>query len=93
MAREMHSIEELGRKRRQFLEVAEDNDSKEGLLDLLTRVYPDTAHFVYELLQKLGIVVAGGAHLAGIPVASLIFAIIPVLFVIVAFLLMLFRTK
>ncbi len=51
------------------------------------------AGIVYELLQKLGIILAGKTQVLGIPLSSLMFAIIPSLFVILAFILMLLRTK
>lgn len=51
------------------------------------------AGIVYELLQKIGIAGASGLSVAGIPLASLLFAVIPSLFYIFAFILMIFRTK
>ncbi len=51
------------------------------------------AGMVFELLVKMGIVIADGIQLAGIPLSSLLFAIIPTLFFILAFILMLRRTR
>jgi len=51
------------------------------------------AGMVFELLVKMGIVIAGGIQVAGIPLSSLLFTTIPTLFFILAFILMLRRTK
>lgn len=46
---------------------------------------------VYELLEKLGIVLASSYQLYGIPVSSLLFSVIPSIFIILGFILMLSR--
>ena len=51
------------------------------------------AGMVFELLVKMGIVLAGGIRIADIPLSSLLFSVIPTLFFILAFILMLRRTK
>ncbi|MDD5805850.1 MAG: hypothetical protein PUD02_00695 [Eggerthellales bacterium] len=45
-------LQELIRDRREMLDVLERNNSAQGTLRLLTDLYPDSAHFVYELLQN-----------------------------------------
>lgn len=44
--------EELTEKRKKYIETARENEFYEGIKDLLTKIYPDNAHFVYELLQN-----------------------------------------
>ena len=51
------------------------------------------AGMVFELLVKMGIIIAGGIQIADIPLSTLLFAIIPTLFFILAFILMLRRTR
>ncbi|MBQ6780669.1 MAG: hypothetical protein IJP62_05490 [Treponema sp.] len=51
------------------------------------------AGIVFELLVKMGVIIAGGIRLAGIPLSSLFFTVIPALFFILAFILMLNRTR
>jgi hypothetical protein len=51
------------------------------------------AGIVYEMLVKLGIAGDIGVKIAGIPLASLLFAVIPSVFYITAFVLMIIRTK
>ena len=51
------------------------------------------AGMVFELLVKMGIVLADGIRIADIPLSSLLFSVIPTLFFILAFILMLRRTK
>ncbi len=46
------SFEELAKKRKRLVEASRENDMEEGLKGLLTRLYPDSAHFIYELLQN-----------------------------------------
>lgn len=43
---------ELCEDRRAYVHIAKKNGFYEGLKQLLTRLYPDSAHFVYELLQN-----------------------------------------
>ncbi len=51
------------------------------------------AEIVYSLMSDLGIIVPGGIKLMGIPIVKLLFEIIPSLFFILAFILMLIRNK
>lgn len=51
------------------------------------------AGIVYEMLVKIGITGSGGAEVAGIPLASLLFAVVPSVFFIIAFILMIIRTR
>lgn len=46
------SIEELAGKRQQWVEANRENGFESGLKRLLTDLYPDNAHFIYELLQN-----------------------------------------
>lgn len=46
------SLEELITNRKMMLDVLELNNSAQGIQRVLTDLYPDTAHFVYELLQN-----------------------------------------
>lgn len=46
------NLEELKRKRLNLVEASRENDFEEGIGRLLTDLYPDTAHFIYELLQN-----------------------------------------
>jgi hypothetical protein len=45
-------FEELSARRRGYVEAARDNGFEEGLRKLLADLYPDNAHFIYELLQN-----------------------------------------
>ncbi|MBT5934398.1 hypothetical protein [Sulfurimonas sp.] len=45
-------IKDLYEKRKAYVDSARDNNFEEGLLNLLTKLYPDNAHFIYELLQN-----------------------------------------
>lgn len=49
------------------------------------------ASIVYELMVKLGVLVGNGINVFGIPLAQLIFAIVPSLFYVAAFIIMLTR--
>ena len=51
------------------------------------------AGMVFDLLVKLGIIIAGGVQITGIPLSTLLFTVIPSLFFILAFMLMLHRTR
>ena len=42
----------LADKRRRWVDVTRENDFEDGIKRLLTQLYPDTAHFIYELLQN-----------------------------------------
>lgn len=46
------TIEELHKIRKELIDVHEKNGFTNGLHALLTDLYPDTAHFLYELLQN-----------------------------------------
>lgn len=46
------TLEKLIQKRRNLIEAHRENDFTEGIHALLTDLYPDTAHFIYELLQN-----------------------------------------
>ncbi len=46
------NFEELKANRKEFVEVAKKNGMLAGLTRLLTELYPDEAHFIYELLQN-----------------------------------------
>ncbi len=45
-------LEGVRQKRVNYIEAAKDNEFFNGLENLLTRLYPDNAHFIYELLQN-----------------------------------------
>ncbi len=46
------SIDELRASRRRYVNEARDNGFEDGLRTLLADLYPDNAHFIYELLQN-----------------------------------------
>ena len=46
------NLEQLIENRRRMIDVLELNNSARGVQSLLTDLYPDSAHFVYELLQN-----------------------------------------
>lgn len=46
------TIEELAGKRQKWVEANRENGFEDGLKRLLTDLYPDNAHFIYELLQN-----------------------------------------
>lgn len=45
-------LERLIEKRKNLIKAHEENDFTDGIHSLLTDLYPDTAHFIYELLQN-----------------------------------------
>lgn len=45
-------IKDLAEKRRKWVEANRENGFESGLKHLLTDLYPDNAHFIYELLQN-----------------------------------------
>lgn len=47
-----HTIESLAQKRQRWIDVNRENNFEEGIKRLLTELYPDNAHFIYELLQN-----------------------------------------
>ncbi len=48
----MNFIEELSDKRSRWIDTNRENGFEEGLSRLLSELYPDNAHFLYELLQN-----------------------------------------
>ena len=46
------TIDQLAEKRKRGIEALRENNWEEGIKDLLSNLYPDTAHFIYELLQN-----------------------------------------
>lgn len=48
----MTTFEALSARRRTYVEAARDNGFEQGLRKLLADLYPDNAHFIYELLQN-----------------------------------------
>lgn len=48
----MAEFENLRQKRLRYVESARENNFEEGLKSLLSELYPDNAHFIYELLQN-----------------------------------------
>ncbi len=49
---ESAAFENLRQKRLRYVESARENNFEEGLKSLLSELYPDNAHFIYELLQN-----------------------------------------
>lgn len=47
-----NSIEELAQTRQRWIDASKENHFEEGIKRLLTELYPDNAHFIYELLQN-----------------------------------------
>ncbi|WP_297085433.1 GreA/GreB family elongation factor [uncultured Draconibacterium sp.] len=45
-------IEQLKEKRARWVTTNKENDFEDGITSLLTELYPDNAHFIYELLQN-----------------------------------------
>ncbi|MDP1589478.1 MAG: hypothetical protein Q8M07_17130, partial [Prosthecobacter sp.] len=45
-------LADLTRKREKWVEANRENGFEEGITNLLTELYPDNAHFIYELLQN-----------------------------------------
>lgn len=46
------SLDDLKRKRNKWVEANRENNFEEGIKKLLTDLYPDNAHFIFELLQN-----------------------------------------
>ena len=46
------AIHQLSKKRQKWVEATRENDFEDGIKRLLTDLYPDNAHFIYELLQN-----------------------------------------
>lgn len=47
-----NSFKELSHKRKEWVRINKENDFEEGIRKILTDLYPDNAHFIYELLQN-----------------------------------------
>ncbi len=62
-------------------------------MSLVAGVVTSYAGIVYEMLNGFGLVVAQGFTIAGIPLATLLFSVIPSLFYITAFIMMLIRNR
>jgi len=62
-------------------------------MSLVAGVVTSYAGIVYSMLVDLGIVVRTGMLVFGIPIATLLFTVIPTLFYILAFILMLLRNR
>lgn len=45
-------LESLRQARQRWVDVTRENDFEEGIKRVLTELYPDNAHFIYELLQN-----------------------------------------
>jgi hypothetical protein len=45
-------LADLTKKRKKWVEANRENGFEEGITNLLTELYPDNAHFIYELLQN-----------------------------------------
>lgn len=52
MTFDITAFKKLQEMRRRWVETNRENGFEEGILRLLTQLYPDNAHFVYELLQN-----------------------------------------
>ncbi|WP_104090849.1 sacsin N-terminal ATP-binding-like domain-containing protein [Cryobacterium sp. N19] len=48
----MTTFESLSARRRAYVDAARNNGFEEGLRNLLANLYPDNAHFIYEILQN-----------------------------------------
>lgn len=48
----MGKFEDLTEKRKRWVQSNEENGFQDGIEHLLTQLYPDNAHFIYELLQN-----------------------------------------
>ena len=46
------TLKELRQKRMKWVEANRENNFEDGIKRLLTDLYPDNAHFIYELLQN-----------------------------------------
>jgi len=52
MEKQVLQLTNLTRKRKKWVEANRENEFEEGITNLLTELYPDNAHFIYELLQN-----------------------------------------
>ena len=48
----MQGLEKLRERRLNWVKALRENNFEEGIARLLTEIYPDNAHFIYELLQN-----------------------------------------
>ena len=48
----VNDLRELHKKREKWVEANRENNFEDGIKQLLTDLYPDNAHFIYELLQN-----------------------------------------
>ena len=48
----IETIHQLSEKRKKWVETTRENDFEDGIKRSLTDLYPDNAHFIYELLQN-----------------------------------------
>lgn len=52
MSGELDYLDEIYKKRKKYTDAVQENEFEEGILSLLSDLYPDEAHFVFELLQN-----------------------------------------
>lgn len=62
-------------------------------MSLVAGAVTSYAGIVYDMMVSLGIIVPAGVAVCGIPLATLLFAVIPSCFFILAFILMLLRSR
>lgn len=62
-------------------------------MSLVAGAVTSYAGIVYDMMVRLGIIIPGGISVAGIPLATLLFTVIPSCFFILAFILMLIRSR
>jgi len=62
-------------------------------MSLVAGAVTSYAGIVYDMMVRLGIIIPGGLSVAGIPLATLLFTVIPSCFFILAFILMLIRSR
>lgn len=58
----VNSFEDLYQQRKNWVDASRTNGFEDGILNLLTELYPDNAHFIYELLQNAEDVAATEVH-------------------------------
>ena len=62
-------------------------------MSLAAGVVTSYASFVYDMMTKLGVILPNALTVAGIPLPTLLFAVVPSCFFIVAFILMIRRNR
>ena len=62
-------------------------------MSLVAGAVTSYAGIVYDMMVRLGIIIPGGISVAGISLATLLFTVIPSCFFILAFILMLIRSR